>query len=44
MVPNVPLMPDALTGPFMGGQKEAHDPLHFDVVLVSGANQYSTKP
>jgi hypothetical protein len=39
MVPNVPLMPDPVTGPFMGGQKAAQDPLHFEVVLVSGANQ-----
>jgi hypothetical protein len=44
MMPNVPVMPAAVTGPFTGGQFCAHVPLHFDVVGVSGANEYSVKP
>jgi hypothetical protein len=27
-----------------GGQKVAHDPVHLDVVGVSGTNQYKVKP
>src|SRR5215470_15994792 len=34
----------AVTGPLTGGQKVAQVPLHFDVVLVSGANQYRVNP
>jgi hypothetical protein len=33
-----------VTGPFTGGQYVAHEPLQFDLVEVSGANQYSVKP
>jgi hypothetical protein len=33
-----------VTGPFTGGQNVAHEPLHFDVVAVSGTNQYKVKP
>jgi hypothetical protein len=44
MVPNVPLTPDAVAGPFTGGQFCAHTPLHFDTVEVSGANEYSVNP
>jgi len=37
-VPNVPLTPaGAVTGPVTGGQYTAHDPLHTDLVAVSGA-------
>ena len=43
-MPNVPVTPAAVTGPFTGGQFCAHVPLHFDVVDVSGANEYSVKP
>src|ERR1700722_4547664 len=45
MVPSVPVTPDpAVTGPVTGGQKVAHDPVHLEVVEVSGANQYSVLP
>src|SRR4029077_221309 len=44
MVPNVPVTPDAVAGPFTGGQICAHVPLQLDVVDVSGANEYSVKP
>src|SRR4029077_317146 len=44
MVPNVPLTPDAVAGPFSGGQFCAHVPLQLDVVEVGGANEYSMKP
>src|ERR1700721_112850 len=44
IVPNVPPTPAAVTGPVTGGQFCAHVPLHFDVVRVSGANEYSVKP
>ena len=43
MVPNVPLAADAVAG-LTGGQFCAHAPLHFDVVEVSGANEYSVNP
>jgi hypothetical protein len=33
-----------VAGPFTGGQNVAHEPLHFDVVAVSGTNQYKVKP
>ena len=42
--PNVPVTPAAVTGPVTGGQFWAHVPSHFDVVDVSGANEYSVKP
>jgi len=45
MVPSVPVTPDpAVAGPLTGGQKVAHDPVHFDVVEVSGTNQYKVSP
>src|SRR5580700_8038880 len=44
IVPNVPVTPAAVTGPVTGGQFCAQVPLHFDVVDVSGANEYSVKP
>jgi hypothetical protein len=45
IVPSVPVTPaPAVAGPFTGGQYVAHDPLQFDVVAVSGANEYSVKP
>jgi hypothetical protein len=33
-----------VAGPFTGGQNAAHEPVHFDVVAVSGTNQYKVKP
>jgi hypothetical protein len=40
MVLSVPVTPEpAAAGPLTGGQKVAHDPVHLDVVDVSGANQ-----
>jgi hypothetical protein len=44
MVPKVPLTPDAVAGPFTGGQNCAHAPLQLDLVGVSGANEYSVNP
>ena len=44
IVPNVPVTPAAVTVLVTGGQFCAHVPLHFDVVGVSGANEYSVKP
>src|SRR6266550_4018022 len=45
MVASLPVTPaPAVAGPFTGGQYVAHEPLHFEVVGVSGANQYSVKP
>src|ERR1700746_2672097 len=45
MVPSVPVTPDpSVTGPLIGGQKLAQEPVHLDVVEVSGANQYKVKP
>jgi len=44
MVPKVPLTPDAVAGPFTGGQNCAHVPLQLDLVGVSGANEYSVNP
>jgi hypothetical protein len=45
IVPSEPVTPvPAVTGPISGGQKLAQEPLQFDVVEVSGANQYSVKP
>jgi hypothetical protein len=45
MVASVPVTPaPAVTGPFTGGQYVAQVPVHFEVVDVSGANQYSVNP
>src|SRR5262252_4829486 len=45
MVARLPVTPaPAVAGPFTGGQNVAHEPLHFDVVAVSGTNQYTAKP
>jgi hypothetical protein len=45
MTPSVPFTPGAaLTGPATGGQYVAHDPVHLDVVEVSGTNQYNVRP
>ena len=44
MVPKVPVTPDAVADPFTGGQFCAHVPLQLDVVVVSGANEYSVNP
>src|SRR5512140_3526430 len=45
MVASLPVTPaPAVAGPFTGGQYVAHEPLQFDLVEVSGANQYSVKP
>jgi hypothetical protein len=45
MVPSVPVTPaPAVAGPFTGGQYVEQDPLHFEVVDVSGTNQYKVKP
>jgi len=45
MVASLPVTPaPAVAGPFTGGQNVAHEPLHFDVVAVSGTNQYKVKP
>jgi hypothetical protein len=42
---SVPVTPGpAVAGPFTGGQYVAHAPLQFDLVAVSGTNQYSVKP
>jgi hypothetical protein len=44
-VPSLPVTPSpAVAGPFTGGQIEAHDPLQFDLVEVSGTNQYKVWP
>lgn len=45
IVPSVPVTPaPAVTGPLTGGQYVAQLPLQFDVVLVSGTNQYNVSP
>ena len=45
MVASLPVTPaPAVTGPFTGGQNVAHELLHFDVVAVSGTNQYKVRP
>src|SRR5580700_9725969 len=45
MVPSVPVTPvPAVAGPATGGQYVAHEPVHLDVVEVSGTNQYSVRP
>jgi hypothetical protein len=45
IVVSVPVTPEpAVAGPFTGGQYVAHAPLQFEVVAVSGANEYSVKP
>src|SRR5262249_61675257 len=38
------MIPDPVTGPLTGGQNFAHCPLQFDLVDVSGSNEYSVKP
>jgi hypothetical protein len=41
----MPVTPDpAVAGPTTGGQYVAHDPVHMDVVEVSGTNQYNVLP
>jgi hypothetical protein len=41
----VPVTPDpAVAGPFTGGQKVTQEPVHFEVVGVSGANEYKVNP
>jgi hypothetical protein len=45
IVPSVPVTPaPAVTGPLTGGQYVAQLPLQFEVVEVSGANQYKVNP
>jgi hypothetical protein len=45
IVPSLPVTPDpAVAGPLTGGQDVAHDPLHLEVLEVSGANQYKVNP
>jgi hypothetical protein len=45
MVASLPVTPAAaVAGPLTGGQYVVHEPLHFEVVGVSGANQYKVKP
>src|SRR5690349_18245622 len=45
MVASLPVTPaPAVAGPVTGGQNVAHEPLHFDVVAVSGTNQYKVRP
>jgi hypothetical protein len=45
IVPSLPVTPEpAVAGPTTGGQKVAHEPVHFDVVEVSGTNQYKVNP
>src|SRR5882724_10525951 len=36
--------PEAVSGPFTGGQAAAQAPLQSDFVMVSGANEYTAKP
>jgi hypothetical protein len=44
-VVSVPVTPaPATAGPLTGGQIVAQEPLQFDFVLVSGANQYKVRP
>jgi hypothetical protein len=45
IIPSVPVTPaPAVTGPLTGGQYVAQLPLQFEVVEVSGANQYKVNP
>jgi hypothetical protein len=45
IVPSLPVTPGpAVAGPLAGGQTWAQLPLQFDLVLVSGTNQYRVKP
>lgn len=45
IVPSLPVTPGpAVAAPVTGGQILAQAPLQFDVVAVSGANQYRVKP
>src|SRR5260221_7237298 len=34
----------AVADPLKGGKNEAQEPVHFEVVAVSGPNQYTVKP
>jgi hypothetical protein len=44
-VASLPVTPlPAVAGPGTGGQNEAHDPLQFDLLEVSGTNQYKVCP
>ena len=45
IVVSLPVTPEpAAAGPLTGGQIVAQEPLQFDLVLVSGTNQYKVKP
>jgi hypothetical protein len=45
IVPSLPVTPGpAVTAPVTGGQIWAQAPLQFDLVAVSGANEYTVKP
>jgi len=45
IVASLPVTPaPAVAGPCTGGQYVAHDPLQFDLVDVSGTNQYKVRP
>jgi hypothetical protein len=45
IVPSLPVTPGpAVTAPVTGGQIWAQAPLQFDLVAVSGANEYTAKP
>src|ERR1039457_5315653 len=45
MVASLPVTPvPAVAWPFTGAPHAAHEPLHFEVVGVSGTNQYRVKP
>jgi hypothetical protein len=45
IVASLPVTPaPAVAGPGTGGQYVAHDPLQFDLVDVSGTNQYKVRP
>ena len=45
IAPSLPVMPAlAVAGPFTSGQYAVHDPVHLEVVAVSGPNQYKGCP
>jgi hypothetical protein len=45
IVASLPVTPaPAVAGPGTGGQYVVHDPLQFDLVDVSGTNQYKVRP
>jgi hypothetical protein len=45
IVASLPVTPaPAVAGPGAGGQYVVHDPLQFDLVDVSGTNQYKVRP